>query len=84
MPVLLHIGPFTLGSYAVALGLAFLLGGWVLGRELERRGLEAERAGPMTLLAALAGVGGATLLALLEDWLAGRADVTTLLRQVLG
>src|SRR5262245_2239960 len=84
MPVLLHFGAFTLYSYAVTLGFAFLLGGWVFGNELKRRGLDPGRAGPMTLAAALAGVGGATFLYLLEGWMAGRADVSSLLREGLG
>ena len=66
LPVLLHVGPVHVYSYAAMLALAFLLAGSVFSRELQRRALDPRRAGAMTFMAAATGISGASLHTLAE------------------
>lgn len=70
-PVLFHIGSFPVYSYGTLLFTAFLVGVWVAGRELRRRGLDSSAIYPVGAMAAVAGVIGARLfyvLGHLEDF----------------
>ncbi|MBP1654042.1 MAG: diacylglyceryl transferase, partial [Bacteroidetes bacterium] len=55
-------------SYGLMLGIAFLLGSFVLSRELKRKGLNPALGGTITTLAIIFGIAGAKLLFLLENW----------------
>lgn len=68
IPVLFSIGSLKVYSYGLMLGLAFLSGAWVLGKELKRRGLNPDLAGTVMLLAVVFGIAGAKLLFLIEEW----------------
>jgi len=68
IPVLFEIGPIRVYSYGLMLGIAFLLGSAVLGRELKRRGLDAAMASTITVLAVIFGIAGAKILYLIEEW----------------
>jgi phosphatidylglycerol:prolipoprotein diacylglycerol transferase len=70
IPVIIKIGPVTIYSFGVLMALAFLAGGWILKRELERRCFEApsELASSMVFWAAIGGLGGARVLFILENW----------------
>jgi phosphatidylglycerol:prolipoprotein diacylglycerol transferase len=68
IPVLFSIGSLKVYSYGLMLGLSFLLGAWVLGKELRRKGLDPDLAGTIMLLAVVFGIAGAKLLFLLEEW----------------
>jgi phosphatidylglycerol:prolipoprotein diacylglycerol transferase len=68
IPVLFSIGSLKVYSYGLMLGLSFLLGAWVLGKELKRKGLDPDLAGTVMMLAVVFGIAGAKLLFLLEEW----------------
>jgi phosphatidylglycerol---prolipoprotein diacylglyceryl transferase len=62
----IHIGPITIASYGLCVGIAMLISYFVLAREVARRGIEA----PADLLVAvpcIAGLVGAKLYHVLED-----------------
>ncbi len=73
-PVLLHFGPLSIYSYGVMMALGFLTGGWVLGKELQRQGKDANFSSTLVLSAAVGGLVGARLLFLIEQWQAFVAD----------
>lgn len=68
IPVLLQLGPVRLYSFGAMLALAFLAAGQMLEDGLERRGLSRDHVSPIVLWAAIGGVLGSRLLALLNDW----------------
>ncbi|MFN8640599.1 MAG: prolipoprotein diacylglyceryl transferase [Candidatus Binatia bacterium] len=68
IPNSLHIwGPFGLHLFGLMAGLALLVGGWLSGLELQRRGLPGDFAWTMVGWAAVAGFGGAKVWAVLQD-----------------
>ena len=66
-PVILHLGPLTIYSYGTMMAIAFLVAGWLTGKEMDRRGLPAEVASSMVFWAAVGGIGGSKLWAVLQD-----------------
>jgi len=60
-PILLKVGPFTLRSYGLFFGLAFLIATLVAARESERKGFGREVIFDFAALALLAGLVGARL-----------------------
>jgi len=68
IPVLFEIGPFRVYGYGLMLGIAFLLGSFVLARELARKKLDPNVATTVTILSVIFGIVGAKVLYLLEDW----------------
>ena len=67
-PKLIEIGPLTLYTFGAMLGLAFLVGGHLTGREMTRRGLNGEVASNMLLMAAVGGIVGSRVWAIFNDW----------------
>ena len=67
-PELFKIGPFTVYSYGLMLGVGFIISSAVLGKELRRRGMDAGLGNSITLLAIVFGVIGSKLLYVLENW----------------
>ena len=67
-PIILHLGPLTIYSYGTMMAIAFLVAGWLTGKEMERRGLPGEVASSMVFWAAVGGIGGSKLWAVLQDW----------------
>ena len=68
IPVLFEIGPVKIYSYGLMLGIAFILGSYILSLELERKKLQPNLASTITLLAVVFGIAGAKLLYLIEHW----------------
>ncbi len=68
IPVLFQIGPFKVYSYGLMLGIGFLLGSFILARELKRKKLDPNMASTITVLAVIFGIAGAKILFLLEEW----------------
>jgi phosphatidylglycerol:prolipoprotein diacylglycerol transferase len=66
-PVIVHLGPLTVYSYGTMMAIAFLVAGWLTGKELDRRGLPGEAASSMVFWAAVGGIGGSKLWALAQD-----------------
>jgi phosphatidylglycerol---prolipoprotein diacylglyceryl transferase len=67
-PVILHLGPLTIYSYGTMMAIGFLVAGWLTGKEMDRRGLPGEVASSMVFWAAVGGLGGSKLWAVLQDW----------------
>jgi phosphatidylglycerol:prolipoprotein diacylglycerol transferase len=74
IPVLFEIGPIKVYSYGLMLGLAFLIGSYILAGELRRRKIDPNIASTVTILAVVFGIAGAKLLFLIEHWDAFLAD----------
>ena len=68
IPVLFQIGPLKVYSYGLMLGIGFLLGSFILARELKRKKLDPNMASTVTVLAVIFGIAGAKILFLIEDW----------------
>ncbi len=73
-PYLFEVGGFQVGSYGLLMALGFLVTGFLLAREMPRRGMEGDWAWEIVLAAAVGGVVGARLLAVAEDIPALLAD----------
>jgi phosphatidylglycerol:prolipoprotein diacylglycerol transferase len=67
-------GPFDLQSYGVMMAVAFGLGAWLAGREMNRRGLPGEAAWSLMIAAAVGGLAGSRLLAVFDNWSAFLRD----------
>ncbi len=67
-PELLKIGPITIYSYGLMLGVAFLVANILLTMELKRRGRDPAIATGITMIALLGGIAGAKIFHLFENW----------------
>jgi phosphatidylglycerol:prolipoprotein diacylglycerol transferase len=67
-PELFKIGPFTVYSYGLMLGIAFIVASYILTKEFERRKLNPNLATEVTLLAIVFGIIGSKLFHLFENW----------------
>lgn len=74
VPVLFELGPLSLYSFGAMLALAFLAAGTVLGDGLALRGLDRGHASSIVWWAAIGGIVGSRLLAVLNDWSSFVAD----------
>jgi len=66
-PVILHLGPLTIYSYGTMMAIAFLVAGWLVGLELERKGMPADFASTMVFWAAVGGIAGSKLWAIFDE-----------------
>jgi phosphatidylglycerol:prolipoprotein diacylglycerol transferase len=66
-PVLFEIAGLEIQSYGVSKALAALVAGWLLQRELARRGRSPEHAFALTVAAVVGGFAGAKVYFLLEQ-----------------
>jgi len=67
-PELFKIGPFTVYSFGLMLGIAFIVASFILSKEFERRKLNPNLATEITLFAIVFGIIGSKLASVLEDW----------------
>ncbi|MCK9425525.1 MAG: prolipoprotein diacylglyceryl transferase [Ignavibacteriaceae bacterium] len=67
-PELLKLGPLTVYSYGFMLAVSFIVSSYLLTKEVERKGLAANIASEVTLLAIIFGIAGSKLFSLLENW----------------
>jgi phosphatidylglycerol---prolipoprotein diacylglyceryl transferase len=68
IPELFKIGPFTVYSYGLMLGIAFIVGSYILTEEMKRKKLSSALATEITLLAIIFGIIGGKLFHLAENW----------------
>jgi phosphatidylglycerol:prolipoprotein diacylglycerol transferase len=66
-PELLKIGPVTIYSYGLMAALGFLLGGYLLERELQRVGKNKELAGSIIIAAIIGGIVGSKIYYLIQN-----------------
>ncbi|MGA2625051.1 MAG: prolipoprotein diacylglyceryl transferase [Bacteroidota bacterium] len=67
-PRLFTIGPFTVYSFGLMLGIGFIVASALLTSELKRKGLEPALGSTITLIAVVFGVAGSKILYLIESW----------------
>jgi len=67
IPKLFQIGPISFYSFGMMMGIAFIVGGMLLSKELGRKKLSADIGSTITLIALFGGLLGAKLFDLLEN-----------------
>jgi len=67
-PKLFEIGPIPVYSYGLMLGIAFLVGSTLFGRELRRNKVDENVGIVITFLALIGGVVGAKIFYIIEEW----------------
>jgi phosphatidylglycerol:prolipoprotein diacylglycerol transferase len=67
-PELFRIGPFTVYSFGLMMGIAFIVANYFLAKELKRKGINPAYASSITLIAVVAGISGSKILYLLENF----------------
>jgi phosphatidylglycerol:prolipoprotein diacylglycerol transferase len=60
-PLEFHLGPLLVTGFGIVMMLTFLMGGWILDRELRRLQFNTEYAGDMIFAAVIGGIVGAKL-----------------------
>jgi phosphatidylglycerol:prolipoprotein diacylglycerol transferase len=68
IPELFKIGPLTVYSYGLMLGIAFIVASYILTEEFKRKGLEKNFATEITLLAIIFGIVGSKIFSVFETW----------------
>ena len=67
-PRLFHIGNFSLPTYGLLVSLGVLIGLWISVRNSEKSGIDPEHAWNFGILVVLAGIVGAKVLYIINDW----------------
>ena len=67
IPVLFHLGPLTVYSFGLMMALGFLAGDYSIRLECKRRGLDLEFSSSLVIVAAIAGIVGSRIYAILDD-----------------
>src|SRR4029079_14979954 len=70
----LHIGPITLQTFGLMMGLAFVVAGWLCGKFLKELGKPADWAYEMVFAALVGGIVGARLWWIAENWSDAKDD----------
>jgi phosphatidylglycerol:prolipoprotein diacylglycerol transferase len=60
-PFIIHLGPFEVTGYGLMLMVAFLMGGWLIARQLRERQLREDYAADIVAAAVIGGIIGAKL-----------------------
>jgi phosphatidylglycerol:prolipoprotein diacylglycerol transferase len=79
IPVLFHLGPLTVYSYGLMMALGFLAADYVIRLECIRRGLDPEYSSSIVIAAAVAGLVGSRIYAILDDLPTYLADPKTMI-----
>jgi phosphatidylglycerol---prolipoprotein diacylglyceryl transferase len=68
-PFIIHLGPLEITGYGLMLVVAFLMGGWLIARQLREKGLREDYAADVVAAAVIGGIIGAKLwyVALTQD-----------------
>ncbi len=79
IPVLFHLGPLTVYSYGLMMALGFLAADYVIRLECVRRGFDPEYSSSIVIAAAVMGLIGSRLYAILDDLPTYLADPKTMI-----
>jgi phosphatidylglycerol:prolipoprotein diacylglycerol transferase len=60
-PFIVHVGPLEITGYGLMLMVAFLMGGWLIARQLREKGLREDYAADIVAAAVIGGIIGAKL-----------------------
>lgn len=67
IPILFHLGPLTVYSYGLMMALGFLAADYVIRLECKRRGFDPEYSSSIVITAAITGIVGSRIYAILDD-----------------
>jgi len=67
IPILFHLGPLTVYSFGMMLALGFLAADYVIRLECKRRKFDPEYSSSVVIAAAVAGIAGSRIYAILDD-----------------
>ena len=73
-PKLFDIGPFSVYSYGLMLGIAFIIGSWLLGKELKRNKYDENIGVMVTFLSLIGGIVGSKIFYIIEEWNFGKGS----------
>jgi phosphatidylglycerol:prolipoprotein diacylglycerol transferase len=73
-PELFKIGPITVYSYGLMLGIGFLIGSAIFSRELKRNNIKEDVGITITFIAIVAGIVGSKLFYIIEEWNFGKGE----------
>lgn len=73
-PELFKIGPITVYSYGLMLGIGFLIASAIFSRELKRNNIKEEVGITITFIAIVAGIVGSKLFYIIEEWNFGKGE----------
>ena len=80
-PELFKIGPVSVYSYGLMLGIGFLVGSYVLAADLKRRKVNENEGIILTLIAIIFGLIGGKVFYIIEEWNFGNGlPISTLLK----
>ncbi len=79
IPVLFHLGPLTVYSFGLMMALGFLAADYVIRFECVRRGYDPDYSSSIVIAAAVMGLVGSRLYAILDDLPAYLADPKTMI-----
>jgi phosphatidylglycerol---prolipoprotein diacylglyceryl transferase len=68
LPRLFHVGNFSLPTYGLLVSLGVLVGLWISVRNSEKSGIDPEHAWNFGIVVVLAGILGAKILYIVNDW----------------
>lgn len=68
LPVLFRLGPITVYSFGAMMAIALLFGGYLTGKEMDRKGLPGQLASNIVFWTAIGAVAGGRLWVIAEDW----------------
>ena len=60
-PFIIHVGPLEVTGYGIMMMVGFLMGGWMIDRDLRGRGLHSEYSADIVVAAVIGGIVGAKL-----------------------
>jgi phosphatidylglycerol:prolipoprotein diacylglycerol transferase len=67
IPILFHLGPLTVYSFGMMMALGFLAADYVIRLECKRRGFDPEYSSSIVITAAVAGIVGSRIYAIMDD-----------------
>ena len=67
-PRLFTIGPLTIYSYGLMLGIGFIIASILVTKDLKRKGIDPNLGSTLTILAVIFGIAGSKMLYLIENW----------------
>jgi len=71
----IHLGPLTLQSFGLMMGLGFVVAGWLASKRLKEIGRPADWAYEMVFAALVGGIVGARAWSVIENWDEAKDDV---------
>src|SRR6267142_1563268 len=68
IPILFHLGPLTVYSFGMMMALGFLAADYVIRLECQRRGFDPEYSSSVVITAAVVGIVGSRIYAIMDDF----------------